>query len=64
MKIRLSILHGASAKDVLPGIVMVVLGSGGAVTPVVSEGKEVFIDSTVFGFLSKKKGKKKRRKRE
>lgn len=38
---------------------MVVLGSGGAVTPVVSEGKEIFIDSTVFGFLSKKKGKKK-----
>lgn len=43
---------------------MVVLGSGGAVTPVGSEGKEVFIDSAVFGFLSKKKGKKKRRKRE
>lgn len=39
---------------------MVVLGSGGAVTPVVSEGKEIFIDSTVFGFLSKKKGKKKK----
>lgn len=41
---------------------MVVLGSGGAVTSVVSEGKEVFIDSTVFGFLPKKKGKKKTKK--
>lgn len=38
---------------------MVVLGFGGVVIFVGFEGKEVFIDSIVFGFFLKKKGKKK-----